>query len=405
MVGWCPRKGPRVQSSHGGRSKTIAIAFDLIYPHSKGGGERYYRGLAEELARIGRDVDYLTSDQPTDEEEPQNIRLVPVCAPLRLYDMAGVRRWQAAVQYTWGLFRTLVRNRRRYGAVVVSSTPVLNVFAARAALVGSGTRLVVDYLEVWDRPKWIEYAGRITGFIAWFLQRVAIWITPAATCHAQLTARRLRGEGYRGPLAVSPGLIDGIGNPGGFTSAGRPPFVLYAGRHIADKQIEYLPAAVELVRRVVPDLELVILGQGSHTPTIIEAVGGREWVRLPGFVDEDELRRLFSQAACLANPSRREGYGLVVVEAAAWGTPVVLVADDNNASTELITENVNGFVAASTAPGDLGAAIASVMEGGEELRHRTRGWYEEAVRTRTIEQTVQGMLPMLDGTPEPASSN
>ena len=94
-----------------------------------------------------------------------------------------------------------------------------------------------------------------------------------------------------------------------------------------------------------------------------------------------------------------------MVEAAAWGTPVVLVADDNNASTELITENVNGFVAASTAPGDLGAAIASVMEGGEELRHRTRGWYEEAVRTRTIEQTVQGMLPMLDGTPEPASSN
>ncbi|SDH47715.1 Glycosyltransferase involved in cell wall bisynthesis [Microbacterium pygmaeum] len=393
-----------MQSSHRTRSKTVAVAFDLVYPQSKGGGERYYRGLAEELARTGRDVDYLTSDQPSSEAEPQNIRLVAVSAPLRLYDEAGVRRWQAAVHYTWGLFRTLVRSRRSYGSVIVSSTPVLNVFAARAALLGSGTRVVVDYLEVWDRPKWIEYAGRITGFIAWLLQRAAIWITPAATCHAQLTARRLRGEGYRGPLAISPGLIDGIGNPGALTAASRPPFVLYAGRHIADKQIEFLPAAVEEVRRTIPDLELVILGRGSHTDTILEAVGDRDWVSLPGFVDEEELRHLFSTAACLANPSRREGYGLVVVEAAAWGTPVVLVSDENNASTELIAEGVNGFVAASTAPGALGAAIMSVLQGGEELRHRTREWYEEAVRTRTIEKTVQGILPMLDGATRAGSS-
>lgn len=392
-------------SSNRSRASTVAVAFDLIYPHSKGGGERYYRALAEELARVGRNVEYLTSDQTSEEGDPQNFRLVPVCGPLSLYDRAGVRRWQAALQYAWGLFSTLVRKRRHYGAVVVSSTPVLNVFAARAALAGSGTRVVVDYLEVWDRAKWIDYAGRITGFIAWFLQWAAIAITPQATCHAQLTAGRLRGEGYRRVLAVSPGLIDGISNPGELSLAADPPYVLYAGRHIADKRIESLPAAVELVRRTIPNLELVILGRGSSTSSVVDAVGGREWVRLPGFVDEDELRGLMAHAACLANPSRREGYGLVVVEAAAWGTPVVLVADENNAATELITTGVNGFVAASTSAEDLGGAIVAALEGGEELRHRSREWYELAVQTRTMKQTVEGILPLLDGTvPEPASS-
>ena len=37
-------------------------------------------------------------------------------------------------------------------------------------------------------------------------------------------------------------------------------------------------------------------------------------------------------------PSRREGYGLVVVEAAARGVPSVVVADPDNAATELVQE-------------------------------------------------------------------
>ena len=63
-------------------------------------------------------------------------------------------------------------------------------------------------------------------------------------------------------------------------------------------------------------------------------------------------------------PSRREGYGLVVVEACAAGTPSVVVADPDNAATELIEEGVNGFVAPSASPEDLAAAILRVREAG-----------------------------------------
>ena len=189
---------------------SIAIAYDCLFPYTTGGGERLYRSYAEWLHRRGRSVDYLTAVQwDGAPRQPTGFRIVPISKRLRLYDDSGVRRTPAALAFAWNLFRSLRRRRGEYDAVIASGLPVLNVFAARAALVGCGTRLVVDYLEVWGYRQWIEYAGRGAGAVAWLLQRLAIALTPIATCHSQLTARRLRAEGFRGPLLVSPGLIDG----------------------------------------------------------------------------------------------------------------------------------------------------------------------------------------------------
>ena len=74
-------------------------------------------------------------------------------------------------------------------------------------------------------------------------------------------------------------------------------------------------------------------------------------------------------------PSRREGYGLVVVEAASHGTPSVVVADPDNAAVELIEEGVNGYVAASAGPEDLAAAMIRVHDDGEALRRSTAQWF------------------------------
>ncbi|MDR7185321.1 glycosyltransferase involved in cell wall biosynthesis [Microbacterium trichothecenolyticum] len=379
-------------------STSIAIAYDCLYPFTTGGGERQYRGFAEALVDEGRRVDYLTARQ-WDDQSPaatERFRVVPVTGRLNLHDADGVRRTPAALAFAWGLFRALVRRRRAYDAVIVSGLPVLNVFAARAALAGSGTKIVVDYLEVWGRRQWIEYAGRMTGGLAWMLQRLAIAVTPIATCHSQLTARRLRSEGLRSEPLVSPGLIDAGPATDRVSPAARPPYVVYAGRHIPDKRVESLPAAVESARKRVPDLRLVILGNGPSTPAVAQATHGRDWITMPGFVSEDRLHELMGEAACLVNPSRREGYGLVVVEASAYGTPVVLVADEGNAATELITADTNGFVASSADADDLADAIVRAVEGGLPLRARTREWYEDAVRTRTITRTVGNILTALD---------
>ena len=86
--------------------------------------------------------------------------------------------------------------------------------------------------------------------------------------------------------------------------------------------------------------------------------------RVPGFVSAEELDEGFASALCLVLPSSREGYGLVVVEAASHGTPIVVVAAPDNAAVELIEEGVNGFVAASASSEDLADAILRVEAAG-----------------------------------------
>jgi glycosyltransferase involved in cell wall biosynthesis len=74
-------------------------------------------------------------------------------------------------------------------------------------------------------------------------------------------------------------------------------------------------------------------------------------------------------------PSRREGYGMVVVEAAARGTPSVVVADPDNAATELIEEGINGVIAPSVAAEDLADAMVRVHHAGPKLRASTAEWF------------------------------
>lgn len=380
------------------RSLRLAVAYDCFFPLSTGGGERQYRAFADELVALGHEVDYLTALQW--EVAPEvAFSVVPVTGPLNLYDDQGVRSTLAALRFAGGLWRALVRRRGRYDAVIVSGLPVLNVFAARAALAGSGTRVIVDFLEVWGRQQWREYAGVATGTVAWLLQRAAIALTPTATCHSQLSASRLRAEGLSSEPLVSPGLIDHVTDVRFTPQAASPPYVLYAGRHIPDKRVETLPAAVAHARTVIPNLELVILGTGPTTGTVesaVEAEGRPEWIRMPGFVSQADLDELMANAAALVNPSRREGYGLVVVEAAGHGTPVVLVDHPGNAAVELVDRGINGQVASTDVAIPLGESIAAAVAGGDELRASTRRWYDQAVRERTIEKTIQQLVAAIE---------
>jgi glycosyltransferase involved in cell wall biosynthesis len=90
-------------------------------------------------------------------------------------------------------------------------------------------------------------------------------------------------------------------------------------------------------------------------------------VSAPGFVDQEVLEQALASALCVVLPSRREGYGLIVVESAARGVPSVLVAGPDNAATELVDEGTNGLVAPSAGADDLAAAFASVYDAGPEL--------------------------------------
>lgn len=97
----------------------------------------------------------------------------------------------------------------------------------------------------------------------------------------------------------------------------RESFVLYPARGWPHKNHGRLVAAVERLRVERPDLRLVLTGGGG------DALGPLpDWVEHRGLVPEEELADLYRRAACLAFPSRYEGFGLPPLEAMASGCPV-----------------------------------------------------------------------------------
>jgi glycosyltransferase involved in cell wall biosynthesis len=78
----------------------------------------------------------------------------------------------------------------------------------------------------------------------------------------------------------------------------------------------------------------------------------------------------------------------VVVEAAARGVPSVVVADPDNAATELVDEGENGFVAASASPEDLAAAILRVRDAGPRLRFSTAAWFARNAERLSLDRSL-----------------
>lgn len=367
----------RSSPSYARRPVHVCLIYDCLYPHTVGGAERWYRGLADELVAAGHEVTYLTRRQWDDEPDTPGIRVVAVSPGGPLYGPDGNRRIGPPLRFGLGVLRHLVTRRRRYDAVHTCAFPYFSLLAARVALAGTGVRIGVDWFEVWSKDYWKSYLGPVLGWIGILVQRLCVRLTPQAFVFSELHARRLEEEGLPQPAVRLAGLYAG-GKREGRPAASREPLVVYAGRHIAEKRVELIPAAIAQVREQVPGVRGLIFGDGPTRPDVlaeIERLGLQDVIESPGFVSIDEVADGIGRAACLVLPSLREGYGLVVIEAAASGTPSVVIAGDDNAAAELVIEGVNGALAPDTA--GLADAIARAVEGGEALRASTAQWYAE----------------------------
>jgi glycosyltransferase involved in cell wall biosynthesis len=370
----------------------ICLVYDCLFPYTVGGAERWYRNLGERLATDGHEVTYLTLRQWERGErgEVPGVLVVAVGPRMALYTEGGRRRVLPPLVFGLGVLYHLLRHGRRYDVVQTASFPYFSLLAAGLARLLGRFQLVVDWHEVWSRGYWNEYFGRVGGRIGYAVQALCLRIPQRAFCFSRLHARRLREGGVRGDVTLLEGEY--AGSLEEHEPLPPEPVVVFAGRHIPEKRVAAIVPAVAALRRTAPDLRCVIFGDGPDRPVVRRLVHDLDLddvVSVPGFVDAAEVEKAFRTAACMILPSRREGYGMVVIEAASVGTPSVVVRDEDNAATELVEEGVNGFIASSASPEELAASIARAMAGGMELRRSTAAWFARNARRLSLASSLE----------------
>ena len=375
----------------------IAVVYDCLFPNTVGGAERWYRNLAERLSER-HEITYLTRRQWDEEGPGTSFETLAVSPASDLYTRSGRRRIWPPIRFGLGVFWHLLRHGRSYDAVHTASFPYFHVLGARLALrlSRSSAPLIVDWHEVWGRDYWRSYLGPVAGRIGFAIERLCLRLPDRSFTFSRLAEDRLRENGHRAPITRLTGEYAGdewAESRQRDEAAAEPsrPLVVSAGRHIPEKRVTAVPAAIAAARERLPELRGLILGDGPDfeaTRALIRELGLEGEVELAGRVDHAELMRRIAAASCLLHPSEREGYGMVVVEAVSLGTPAIVVRGSENAATELVDDGINGLVVESADARTMADAIVRAVEGGPALRASAFDWYRDRRDLLSIEKSL-----------------
>ncbi len=339
------------------RRRKVAFVTPYFAPRV-GGLEHYALRMARACRDRGDDVFVVTSNHAGRghvEEEVEGIRVyrLPV-----LFTVSNT-----PVHPLWGLWARRIL-RAEQPDVINGHTPV-PVLADITERVRGTVPYALTYHNDLTKPGLLDLACRVehrllTGRT---LRRADSII--ASSCYYAERSPRLRP--FRGKVAiVAPGVdVDGTETPRPAPrGTGSVLFVGQLDRTHRHKGLADLIDAVAVLRSDVPGVELVVVGTGDAAADHRRHAARRgveRAVHFLGDVDDVRLRDLYRRAGVVALPSRddAEGFGMVILEAAAVGTPAV--ATRVGGIPAAVIDGVTGLLVPARDPGALAAALRRVL--------------------------------------------
>lgn len=184
--------------------------------------------------------------------------------------------------------------------------------------------------EVWKLNPWRKPFNLLPAFLGTYLEPLIFKIlykkTPFMTV-SQSTKDDLVAWGIPGSnITIVHNGFEGINNPSRKKEIKKT--VIYLGALSKDKGIEDALEAFSRLLKMERNIQFWVAGIGEKhylesLKMKVKLLGISNAVNFFGFVSEKEKYDLLSRAHILINPSIREGWGFVVIEAASVGTPTV----------------------------------------------------------------------------------
>jgi glycogen synthase len=347
------------------RASTLQIGFIVAGRQTPAAGsERYFWDLLEALPPTGIDVHGLVVGDPAITRASN--AAVESFAPEGGPAVARVKALRQAVS------RNVSRNQIVVSHAAQHAFPVLDVVRSRPLVVHFHGPLVREGRAEGMSVKELMMRSIAERFVYGRAQRIIV------LSHA---FGKILQDDYQVPaskIRVVPGGVDLTQFQLGVTKAdarrrlGWPadrPIFFTARRLAATKGIDRLVDAMPEVIHNAPSTMLVIAGTGPLTAQLEQQVrelglGGS--VRFAGYVDENTLRLMYRAADALIVPTvALEGFGLVVVEALACGTPAIVTPVSG--LPEVVRDLDPHLVLAGSEPADIARGIIAVASGEQKL--------------------------------------
>jgi glycosyltransferase involved in cell wall biosynthesis len=165
------------------------------------------------------------------------------------------------------------------------------------------------------------------------------------------------------------------------------PWILFVGRLAKEKRVDFLLKAFVLLEKKLKT-GLLIVGTGPEElalRNLTKRLRLKE-VFFSGFVSEEKLKDYYQAADVFVLPSKSELQGLVCLEAAAYGVP--LIGAKSVALPELIKDGVNGYLFNPESETDLAEKLLKILS-SKGLQEELRKGALESVRRHDLSQTIK----------------
>ena len=165
--------------------------------------------------------------------------------------------------------------------------------------------------------------------------------------------------------------------------------------------VDLLIQAAAIVKVTHPDVKFIIMGDGGLRESMqmmADELGVADMITFTGYLPEEDVQKRLLASDVFVLPTRGlEGFGLVTLEANAWGTPVL--ATPISANKELVPSIIHNQLADNASPLALAEKIVWMTENplGQAQRVRTQ---EDAFRQYNWQKHDQRLLQMVEALAE-----
>jgi glycogen synthase len=349
-----------------------------------GGLGRHVHHLATAVAAEGHEVVVLSrrpsgtdpSTHPSTDEIAEGVRVVAAAQDPHAFDFGSdMMAWTLAMGHSMVRAGLAIKNRgnRKWQPDVVHAHDWLVAHPAVALAEYFDVPLVstIHATEAGRHSGWVSgpISRQVHAVESWLVRESDSLITCSASMRDEIT--ELFGPGLVEIRVIRNG-IDAARWPFAHRKPRRGPAqLLYLGRLEYEKGIHDAIAALPRIRRIHPGTTLTIAGEGTQQQWLIEQARKHKVLKAVTFVghmNHEASVRLLHSADAAVLPSHYEPFGIVALEAAATGTP--LVTSNAGGLGEAV---INGQTGISHPPRDvtaLATAVRTVLDNPEAAQQR-----------------------------------